>query len=199
MHRSLRILFTSAVTVALFAAPSHALDFQGAKWGIGAPILFSDGTEIALMHVSSNASLWGLDISYNQQQTRYDAFATAPGSNQLNNFSNLAVGPRWRHFARADANFSPYWDLFADAIQQTSQSTSGANTSDYRGWGVMAGLGIGAEYMTRWHMSVAVHTTLLATQYLKSTNHTNAIGDRDVTQWNNRVGIQPFVYLRAYL
>ena len=200
MHRSLRILAASAVTVALFAAPTHALDFQGAKWGIGAPILFSDGTEIALMHVSSNSSIWGLDAFYQQQQTRADAFAPSPTSNQFNSFANLAIGPRWRHFSRADANFSPYWDVFVDALQQTQQGTSGTNTNDIRGWGVGGGVGIGAEYLTKWHMSVAVHSTILSSSYLKLKNHTNtALGDRDITQWVSRIGIQPFVYIRAYL
>ena len=200
MHRSVRILAASAVTVALFAAPSHALDFQGAKWGIGAPIQFSDGTEIALMHVNSNSSIWGLDVLYQQQQTRYDAYATSPATNQFNSFGNLAVGPRWRHFSRADASFSPYWDVFVDALQLTQQGTSGTNTSDIRGWGVGGGVGIGAEYLTKWHMSVAVHATVLRSEYMKLKNHTNSpLGDRDITQWQNQVGLQPVVYLRAYL
>lgn len=200
MHRSVRILTLSAVTLAWFAIPAHALDFQGAKWGIGAPIVFSDGTEIALMHVNSNKSIWGLDVMYNQSQNRTDAFATAPTSNAFNSFSNLAVGPRWRHFSREDANFSPYWDIFVDALQSTQLNTSGTATNDFRGWGVGGGVGIGAEYITKWHMSVAVHTTVLSSQYLKLKNHTNTpLGDRDETQWNNRIGIAPFVYIRAYL
>jgi hypothetical protein len=199
MQRRLRILAASAVTVALLAAPSYAIDFKGASWGIGAPILFSDGTEIALMKIRSSSSAWGLDISYFQNQTRSEDFSGLPGTYQLNNSSTLALGPRLRHYMGEGASFAPYYDIFVDFVQTTQQSTNGTNTNDTHGTGVQGGVSLGAEYLSPWHMSVAVHTNLLSSRYVKEKNHTNAaIGDRDQTQWSNVIGIQPFVFIRAY-
>jgi len=199
MQRRLRILAASAVTVGLFAVPAHAMDFKGASWGIGAPILFSDGTEIALMKIRSNSSAWGLDISYFQNQTKADPFSGSPGTNQLNNNSQLQLGPRLRHYTRAEGSFSPYYDIFAEYVQTVGQSTNGTSTNDTHGSGVQAGVSLGAEYLSPWHMSVAVHTNLLTTRYEKLKNHTNTpLGDRDLTQWSNAIGIQPFVFIRAY-
>ena len=197
LGRCSRIIAVAVVALALCSNAAHALNIQG-KWGLGAPIFVTRGTtEISLIHGASNGAL-GLDFIYAFHQNRADEFGGNPVTSEFTEQTSLTLGPRLRRFMLSDPTFSPYFDIFLHVVQSQLLQTGGVNTRDTRGWGGEGGIGLGLEYLTPWHFSLAGHSDVATVTYVKFTDHDNVLGSRDRTQFQSVGGFSAQLVARGY-
>jgi hypothetical protein len=189
------------------AATAWAGDIEG-RWGLAADsrILRTDGIRGAVIFGRSARSAWVLDLSA-QETTRHDgdswaaAGAQPVGRGRLYQATSFRVGPRFRHYSRPDASWSRYWDLFAAGSH--GRGHFGAEQFSYDSYqsGAELGAGLGVEYFTPWHFSIAGHADVLSAQLAwRRTREGRSDGVRSSTEREQSVdmSVQPVIELRAY-
>ncbi len=201
-----------ALALGLWATTGWAGDNQG-KWGLGVDsgLFRSGGVHGALIHRRSTRTAWLLDVRAEEHVLDTDGsgsglifspFSPPVASGEFSQTVQVEIGPRFRRFTRPDANWSPYWDLFAAATHSNSRYSSGSTTADYFSTGGAAGAGIGVEYFTPWHFSVAAHSDLLEARYarVRSRGNDSFLGPRSASGHEQSVNtvLNPAVELRAY-
>jgi hypothetical protein len=164
----------------LGAGPAGAVAVQG-KWGIGAG-LFGGGGELALIRGKSERSAWLFEF-------RLDGERRDAASDYEAKFFSVAAGPGFRRFARPKSEFSPYYDVTLVGLY--SRVYSGFSSST--GYGAQASLDFGLEYFTRWHFSVAGHTSVVNARWARSRSG----GPHSTTTLAN-IGIYPALFVRGY-
>jgi hypothetical protein len=147
----MKTIVAVGLTITFCAAGAEAADIRG-KWGIGASV-FSTGREISLIRGRSERSAWFLDLG----SKFMDRSGSGPGSLSSNALS-IVVGPGYRRYARTEA-FSPYWDAAGHWLYLRSRESLSATLTSER-YGAEGVFGFGAEYFTRWHFSIAAHSTI---------------------------------------
>ena len=196
MKRLLVPVAISTLALTIWSPPSYSIDIGG-RWGLGA-LLFptsSSGTQFAIIRGMSGRSALALDVSYRGGKGEFEGGAGIPASSRENHA--LTLGPRLRRFTRADAEFSPYVDVFLHGLGRVSLASSGGSSQDLRGLGGEVGVALGVEYLTRWHFSIALHSDVATFSYEKD-KLTSPLGDQHVTSWDASSGFSPALYLRGY-
>ncbi|HTM58026.1 MAG TPA: hypothetical protein VL123_06395 [Candidatus Udaeobacter sp.] len=186
-----------------FASAAQAVDVDG-KWGVGAG-LGNNFTDVTLIHGRSPSSAWLFDAELEQNEGSDKFHQENPffSSDQTvnHNFWAVDAGPGLRHYTRASADFSPYWDLFVHGMYEHEHIFI-TGSQDLTIYGAEAGAAIGLEYFTRWHFSVAAHTDVVTGQWLyrKQTENEGFGNSIRLTghQQTASVGISPRLFARVY-
>jgi hypothetical protein len=179
--------------------------------GVGAGGVLGTIAEASIFHGHSPTTGWLLDFRIsggNNVGTGSISFTdTTITPRSLNNNANsvfLSGGPRIRWFTRSAGDFSPYVDVFVHGSYGHSHSwVNASGRSDLSSYGGIAATGaaLGAEYFTRWHFSIAAHSTLVALNW----QHTNEKGesgfansDRTSSNFSANATLSPSLFLRVY-
>ena len=164
-----RLLVVLAVLFC-WAPSAHAIDIDG-KWGLGVGAKGVVGTdpEFSIFHGHSKTTGWLMDFRLSGADgatSGTSAFSdsgltSTEKTNSNSNILSLSAGPRVRRFMRPNSDFSPYLDLFTHGMFSRSHRWDIGGSRDTRsGYGFDCGVAIGGEYFTRWHFSVAAHSSL---------------------------------------
>lgn len=190
----------TVVMLVLSASGAGAVEIRD-KWGIGAG-LFSGGSELSLIRGHSERTAYVFDVVFGGSARDSRRETAGPTPSELESNSNdwrITVGPRLRRFTRPSSEFSPYWDVFASTNYGRAHFSGGPRNSTTVG--ASTGLGFGLEYFTKWHCSIAAHTSVFRVSWTRFRSRTGA--DPDVTISEDSVTsaelfIQPLLYLRGY-
>jgi hypothetical protein len=181
----------------LGASSAGAVDIQG-KWGIGAGV-FGGGGEVSLIRGRSERSAWLLELQLSgdnsNRRSEFSDPAVAPSrSNQ--NFFAISGGPGLRRFTRPEAEFSPYYDLSLRGTYDRSHFSVFENRTNV---GAGARFSFGLEYFTRWHFSVAAHSSVanLGWRHSRMTYQGARAVDRS-SGFSADVALRPALFVRAY-
>ena len=198
------------LALALSATTAWAGAIEG-KWGLGVDsgVFRSDGVHGALIFGRSARTAWLLDVKAEENVRDVDGFEGGiylPGiaSAEFSQSVVVEIGPRFRRFTRPEADWSPYWDLFAAATHANTRYSTPVSSNDRFSTGGVLGLGLGVEYFTPWHFSVAAHSDVLEARYARIRARTNSqnffLGSSSGTGYQHSVnaGLSPAIELRAY-
>jgi len=111
-----------------------------------------------LIRGKTERTAWILDLQFRQKYFEQKSDTSSrPG--WLGRDLNLDAGPRFRRFTRPQAKLSPYWDVYAHIV---SNSTSSNPEEYHRDAGAAFGFAGGVEYFTPWHFTLAAHTNVFS-------------------------------------
>jgi hypothetical protein len=196
----------------LAAAPAFAMDIQG-KWGlgVGASGLIGTSPDLTLIRGRSPASAWLLDVQLSGSNVNgsaaipFDTTLSTPAHDNLNQLF-ISVAPGVRRFLQPNGEFSPYFDLMAGGFYNHSHQYV-----DYPGtftrvegntWSLGISCALGAEYLTRWHFSLAAHTGLASVNWMSTRNTFEPAGGATYERKTNDVrasfGVSPVLAVRVY-
>jgi hypothetical protein len=210
----IRLPVISLLILALAAAPALAMDIEG-KWGlgVGASGLIGTSPDLTLIRGRSPASAWLLDVLLSGNNvngnsttpTPIDTTLSTPAHDNLNQlFINVAPGVR--RFLQPNGDFSPYFDLMAGGFynhaHQYVDSPGTFTRVEGNVWGLGISCALGAEYLTRWHFSLAAHSGIASVNWMSSHNTYEPSGggtfDRKTNGVRANFGVSPILAVRVY-
>jgi hypothetical protein len=195
---------TAALLVAasVIASAAGAVDIRD-RWGIGAGV-FGGGGEVSLIRGRSERSAWLFDVAVKQRSEAFETVLTPPqpasASPRNNDVISILAGPGYRRFTRPAEEFSPYWDVHARGTYAHSHY-GGPGSQTQTGAGVEAELSFGLEYFTRWHFSVAAHSSLVRLSWAHLNQRLSLAGVETRTTGHSEdasIGLSPAIYVRGY-
>lgn len=195
----------SLLLLSLGAAPALAMDIQG-KWGLGVGAGFASYADFGIIHGRSPSSAWLLNFGFAGTNQNGEA-GVAPDEHYPQNQNRISVrgGPGMRKFLLPSAEFTPYLDVFVNANYDRAHNFQAYNGSfnrfDSSTWGVGMGLSIGGEYFTRWHFSLAAHTTVANVGWSSSSQTSEYFGGEqknELSGVSGGLGVNPSLILRVY-
>jgi hypothetical protein len=157
----MKALWVMVAMMTLVASGASALDIND-KWGIGAAV-FNGGGEVSLIRGKSERSAWLLDVTLVGTDTHLNLEPPQPIPAEDRNANSFLVtaGPGYRRFTRPTEDFSPYWDVALRGSYGRDHQGGGGGTRETKSAGVATDFSLGLEYFTKWHFSVAAHTSLI--------------------------------------
>jgi len=207
----MRVATLLTVLILMYPCVSEATEIEG-KWGLGVAVgsLFSSSAEGSLIRGRSKSTAWILDLNAtayrdDRDSEEHHVFPDTTVSGSLT-YESISIegGPRLRQFLRPESSLSPYWDMFLHVVDTVNRQTYLDNSS-YRETrvGGEVGIAIGAEYfLTRWPVSIGVHTDFATFSALHSssdaTANAGAFRNTSGTTFIGSVALHPIVQARVY-
>ena len=198
----MKAIIAVAVLALLGASSAGAVEIKD-KWGIGAGV-FGRGGEISLIRGRSERSAWLFDVavSLRDDPVRIEYVPPQPFTATTTNSNSVSIlaGPGFRRFTRAGDDFSPYWDIHMRG-RFDRQHRGGASSNTRTVAGAEGEFAFGLEYFTRWHFSVAAHSSLLTLSWAHLNDRQFAPGFEYHSAGHSTgvsIGLSPVIYLRGY-
>lgn len=206
-----KIPVVALALVCLLPSLAVAMDIDG-KWGLSAPLLNSVPGEYSLIRGHERGA-WVLDAIVSVFKSSDEEQEPSINPDVQTNFDLTfwEVGPRMRRYGMPDASFSPYYDLFIHGSysrqgggQVVNSGPNYSNSSTSRAYGVILGGGLGVELFTKWGLSAALSSRVVALSWFsrRSTAHSDAPGTSDADLEGSLLSLnlefQPRIYIRGY-
>jgi hypothetical protein len=181
------------VLMVLGATSAAAVDIDG-KWGIGAGV-FGGGGEVSLIRGHSDRTAWLFDVELGGNNTDFkDTQPGLPAQTSSRNVFDIAAGPGLRRFTRPQAEYSPYFDVRLRARYNREHDSVITGTT----LTTSTSLALGVEYSTRWHFSVAAHSSVADIAWSRSRVTYYGADFRRATDWSAAIALHPAIFVRGY-
>ena len=196
----MKTMVAVCAVMVLGAGSAGAVDING-KWGIGAGV-FGGGGEVSLIRGKSERSAWLFDVGVKQRDEAYDTEVTPPllPTTSSRSIVTVEAGPGYRRYVRGTEDFSPYWDLQTHGLYTRVRYDNGSSDKQTSA-GAEGIFSFGLEYFTRWHFSVAAHSTVAQISWVQvSRRQFSGGGETRTTGHLEDASIQlrPVLFVRGY-